>query len=263
MAELALHVLDGSGVRGCATGAPCLLSEAERPFLAEDLKTLGILPRRLREMLKFLEKGLADLSDRDEGWLIMAEEELVLRTLRDQLTIRHATLPCEAANLACQFLESPQGAARLAELRVPCVLADGWTSYNRASQRLVALLAGQRLIAAGYEGDPGVAAIPYSNGCGLEEVRAAFGPQLASDVTLDRATSERESITWEFPDDEFRGLAERAAAELAQGRAASDVVVVAPTRSWGRRAVRALEGRGVPVDETLGAPHGEIGRAHV
>lgn len=104
--EVACDVLGNEQATAFTGRRPRIVLDFEEAALEEDLKTLGTQPRRLRELSKFLFRGLVDLDDRDPNWLISVEEMDTLELVRASMSEQGAMLACEAANLACGYLES-------------------------------------------------------------------------------------------------------------------------------------------------------------
>lgn len=239
--ELGLAVLETPAAQEATGRAARVVTPFEENLVNEDLKTLGLQTKRLREMLKFLHRGLWDLADRDPEWLVTAEERLVLRSERDILRRLDAMLPCEVANMACGYLDE-HGVAGHGYAHI---LVDGWTSLSFSSQRLVALLASESLTAGCYQGDPGVEGEPHPNRDGAQDLLAQRPD--AEHVFVDPApqTTSVTTPVWDDPDAEFSGLASLVADHLAQGMSASDIAVIAPNRVWSHRLQRAFEAHGI------------------
>ena len=242
--EVACDVLDTEQAIACTGRRPRIVLDFEQAALEEDLKTLGTQPRRLRELSKFLFRGLVDLEDRDPNWLISVEEMDTLALVRASMSEQGVMLACEAANLACGYLESGSG---MQAPRKRYVLADGYSSMTKASQRLLDLLANDCLVASGSAGDPGAGneRHPFSQGLGgLVDRRG--GETVVIDlgdvpVSMPRLAN----VVWPTPADEISGVSAWIAACAEEGALLADYAVVVPNQVWGRRLVRALEERGV------------------
>ena len=249
--EVAARILDTPQARELIGREPRLLAPFEQAFLEEDLKTLGIAPRRLREMLKFLERGITELREGDPEFIVMVEERMAINALRDHLTQRRAMLACEFSAFALR-VANELGSAGLARAHV---VADDWTSLGLASQRLCEALALQTLTTSGYAEDPGVACEPYPHRDGL----AALGEHAENDVEQimlpARSASSRtqRNVCWEFPGDELDGIADLVAKRVERGARRCDIAVLAPNRPWGRNMAAELRERGLGVQELLGA----------
>lgn len=242
--EVACDVLGTDQALAFTGRRPRIALDFEEAALEEDLKTLGTQPRRLRELSKFLFRGLVDLEDRDPDWLITAEEKDTLALVRASMSEQGAMLACEAANLACSYLEGDFG--RRAP-RKRYVLADGYTSMSKASQRLVDLLANDCLVASGSIDDPGAGneRHPFSQGLdGLVDRRG--GETVVIDLgDVPVSAPQLANVAWPTSADEISGVAAWIAARAEEGASAADYAAVVPNQVWGRRLVRALEERGV------------------
>ena len=242
--EVACDVLDTEQARAFTGRRPRIVLDFEQAALEEDLKTLGTQPRRLRELSKFLFRGLVDLEDRDPNWLITVEEMDTLALVRASMSEQGAMLACEAANLACGYLESEPGAQAP---RKRYVLADGYSSMTKASQRLLDLLANDCLVASGSVDDPGAGneRHPFSQGLdGLVDRRG--GEVVVFDLgDVPASTPRLANVVWPTPADEISGVAAWIEARVKEGMLPADCAVVVPNQVWGRRLVRALEERGM------------------
>lgn len=242
--EVACDVLGTDQALAFTGRRPRIALDFEEAALEEDLKTLGTQPRRLRELSKFLFRGLVDLEDRDPDWLITAEEKDTLALVRASMSEQGAMLACEAANLACSYLEGDFG--RRAP-RKRYVLADGYTSMSKASQRLVDLLANDCLVASGSIDDPGAGneRHPFSQGLdGLVDRRG--GETVVIDLgDVPVCEARLAHVVWPAPCEEISGVAAWIADCLDKGASPADCVAVVPNQVWGRRLARALEERGV------------------
>lgn len=242
--EVACDVLGNEQATAFTGRRPRIVLDFEEAALEEDLKTLGTQPRRLRELSKFLFRGLVDLDDRDPNWLISVEEMDTLELVRASMSEQGAMLACEAANLACGYLESGSG---VQAPRKRYVLADGYSSMTKASQRLLDLLANDCLVASGSVDDPGAGneRHPFSQGLdGLVDRRG--GETVVIDLgDVPVSAPQLANVVWPTSADEISGVAAWIAARAEEGASAADYAAVVPNQVWGRRLVRALEERGV------------------
>lgn len=242
--EVACDVLGNEQATAFTGRRPRIVLDFEEAALEEDLKTLGTQPRRLRELSKFLFRGLVDLDDRDPNWLISVEEMDTLELVRASMSEQGAMLACEAANLACGYLESGSG---VQAPRKRYVLADGYSSMTKASQRLLDLLANDCLVASGSVDDPGAGneRHPFSQGLdGLVDSRG--GETVVIDLgDVPVSAPQLANVVWPTSADEISGVAAWIATRAEEGASAADYAAVVPNQVWGRRLVRALEERGV------------------
>lgn len=127
---------------------PRLVTDAERKFLLEDLKTTGLKVRAMRGMLdRFRDKWCA--LESESTWLVDSEEAGVYAFLLERLEAYGAMLPEEAARLAVDFLRSDRDRAR--ELRFDYVLCDDFQNMTCAEQTMCCLLANKQMMVAGNQ----------------------------------------------------------------------------------------------------------------
>ena len=274
--EWCLDALGSEGVRSATGRGGRLLAPFEADMLMEDLKTCGVRPRRLKEMLRFFYKSLTELCDWNEDWLLTGEEETVYGMLRDCLAFTGGILEPELANTVARYLFA--GGAGAASLVRPHVLVDDYQTLSRASQVLVNRLAGASIAVAA---NPALCvevfdSYPYGNGvrefgeanpraertvldaslaCGaaaraVDGIAARAGLDGVPPVSSGRP-GELEVLHAENPSLESRAVAETVLAALAGGAEPADVAVIAPNRVWSRAMAAAIEAAGVPVEEPL------------
>lgn len=121
-----------------------VLAPYEEALLREDLKACRMRSRRLRQVLTYLRAGWQSLSD--DTRQTTPEEDLVTRCIDANLRFTGGVLSCEASNLAVRVLR--QGARERAQAAWDCVVVDDYELLSRASQHLVRMLAGGKLIVA-------------------------------------------------------------------------------------------------------------------
>lgn len=237
-----------------------VLSRAEEAVFYEDLKTCGLKRRRLRELWAFLQCGLANLNDSDPNWIQTTEEQAILDLARDILAFEDAILPGEVVNLAVRALEAePTLRQRFGS---PVVLADDYLLMSRASQRLVNLLAADKIAVAGNEYDILPAFEPYPCTTGFAEFEETYSPLHRVTLEAPFPTVER---SWKAaPDlsDEMRLIAQTIADELACGTDPHTIAVVGTNRTWRTNLQRALASVGIPAaplgHSALKAPKGDL-----
>lgn len=158
--RLAEEVLRASGDR-LGLSPLRVLSPFEEKAYFQDMLTSGLRSKRLREMLRFFDRGVSDLTDLDEGWLVSEEEREVFALRRLVLDGMGAQLSCEVAGRAVRALMDRPGAGSFC-----AVLADDFQNLSHASQQLCALLAESFLMVAGDAGSwaRGCDAYPYPRG---------------------------------------------------------------------------------------------------
>lgn len=237
-----------------------VLSCTEEAVFYEDLKTCGLKRRRLRELWAFLQCGLANLNDDDSAWIQTTEEQAVLDLARDILVFENAILPGEAVNLAVRALEAEP--ALRERFGSPVVLADDYLLMSRASQRLVNLLAADKIAVAGNEYDILPAFEPYPCTTGFAEFEETYSPLQRVTLEAPFPTVER---SWKAaPDlsDEMRLIAQTIADELACGTDPHTIAIVGTNRTWRTNLQRALASVGIPAaplgHPALKAPKGNL-----
>ena len=153
--ELALETLGSDDARAFTGCNPRMLLPFEVNVLIEDVKTTGVSPKRLREMLKFFYRSLTEMADDDSAWLYSEEEEDVYATLKRHLDATRSLIEPQIANLAVKYLRAEAtGAAAVERDSAPLlsfahVLVDDFTFMSAASQVLCTLLARESLWIAG------------------------------------------------------------------------------------------------------------------
>lgn len=261
-----------------ATGRKArLLLPFEYDFFLEDMKTSNIRPHRLREILKFLCRGLTELADDEEGWLITSEEDDLLSHMRDCLSFTGAVLEPELANLAVKYLrgnDAIRGTAGKAH-----VFVDDFQLLSRASQVAACLLAKESLCLSAdrevttevYESYPhlggvdefieahphaGIAHLIASHSC-CAAARASLALREENGIGVlgaghpsARGRGRVRIIEGEYPRDEIAEVCDAIKQLLQNGLAVSDIAVAAPHHAWRKSIARQLEARGVPA-ETL------------
>ncbi len=144
--DLALNVLSDSEAIRWSGRSPRILTAYEELFLLEDMKTSGLRPKRLREMLKFFYRSWTELADDDENWLLPGEEANIHELLKTNLSFMQAIAEPEAANLAVNYLRSHEGAR--AAHAFAHVFVDDYQLISRASQQLAGLAASESITIA-------------------------------------------------------------------------------------------------------------------
>lgn len=249
-AEAARRVLEA-----CGEAAPRTLAAFEVNALNEDMKTLGTKPARLREMLKFLYRGVSDLVDRDPAWLITLEERTVFEKVRAFARQTASVFPCELENRALERLEERRGPAGEQVYGFDHVLVDGWTALGGAAQTLMAALARMSLAVAGRKEDPGVDGQPYGRADGIDALVAAKGDEvtLVDLGDMPARPAALSAVVWDTPCDEVEGVAAWLRDRIAAGADPQDLAVVAPNRVWAGRMAQACSDAGVPATVLTGA----------
>ncbi|MDR3315483.1 MAG: hypothetical protein LBS98_03255 [Coriobacteriales bacterium] len=276
--RLARDILAESEAEAQTGRHPRLLAEFEYSILLHDLKTTGIKPKRLKEILKFFYKSWTELADEDPHWLVTNEERNLHALLKDELVLLRCMLEPELAATAVKWLKlSPRdsGKGRYAQ-----VFVDDYHLLSRASQLLVHLLAIESLTVTGTTESPleVFESFPYKAGLDefllinpdAEQIDLAESYQSETIIRVRNALLNEEvfstlpelrpatgavqlpgkiivepSLT---PEDEFIAIASHVKALLAAGTEPGDVAITAFNRSWARHIAEILRENGIPVE---------------
>ena len=259
-----------------ATGRKArLLLPFEYDFFLEDLKTSGMQPKRLREMLKFFYRSITELADDDEEWLITFEEREQFGILEDCLSFTGAILEPELANLTIKYLTGSKDA--LEKARRTYVFVDDFQLLSRASQFALSMLAKECIYLSAdkdvttevYESypylngmDEFIQANPHaalthlttSYSCNsAAKANCALRQEIginASDLEYSRAEEKTclQIIEGKDPHDEMTGIVDAVEQVLNTGLSAQDVAIAAPHPVWMRNILRQLSARGIPAE---------------
>lgn len=267
--EIALSILGEPESQALTGRQPRILLNYEENFLLEDMKTSGLRPKRLREMLKFFYRSWTELADDDPEWLLKGEETAIHELLKANLDFTHSILEPEVSNLAVHCLRDLE--AVQAKWNFDHVFVDDYELITRASQVMADMLALKSLTVAG-DADACVTAYeayPYAEG--LNEfvttypactqvhldvchacTPAAHAAQnlLAADPSLSGQTveidpeapdSELLVLAEATPQDEFEALVNFIRSSIEAGGEASAIAVAVPNNSWARNIAAALK----------------------
>ena len=245
-----------------------ILMGFEERLLLEDVKTSGVAPRRISEMLKFFYRSWADLEPMSGDWFYDEQEERVFRLLVGSLRHRESYLACELPRAAFDY--GQRFAHDLEAFRRDYVLVDDYQMASRASQCLAGLLARTALLVAS---DRTHGSEDYPHFSGIEELVAA-NPNavretlayshlsrvvtdavnlLAADEALDArpipcACTDQggcEAMAFERPESELKGVVSLVSHHLSCGARPQGIAVAAATRQWAARIAQALQAEGI------------------
>ena len=248
-----------------------ILMGFEERLLLEDVKTSGVAPRRLSEMLKFFYRSWADLEPMSGDWFYDEQEERVFRLLVGSLRHRESYLACELPRAAFDY--GQRFAHDLEAFRRDYVLVDDYQMASRASQCLAGLLARTALLVASEPCARTHGSEDYPHFSGIEELVAA-NPNavretlayshlsrvvtdavnlLAADEALDArpmpcACTDQggcEAMAFERPESELTGVVSLVSHHLSCGARPQDIAVAAATRQWAARIAQALQAEGI------------------
>lgn len=265
---IALEILGEPQSQALTGREPRLLLNYEENFLMEDMKTSGLRPKRLREMLKFFYRSWTELADDDPEWLLKGEETSVHELLKANLDFTRSLLEPEVSNFAVRCLRELDDLQ--AKWNFDHVLVDDYELITRASQVLAGLLATKSLTVAG-DADACITAFeayPYPEG--LKEFVATYpnctqvtldvchactasakaaknllaaDPALTGQtIQLDPEACDGEVVTCAVstPPDEFDAIVDQVRSHIEAGIEASAVTVAVPNNSWARNIAGAL-----------------------
>ena len=270
---LALEVLSDAEAVRWSGREPRLLTAYEELFLLEDMKTCGLRPKRLREMLKFFYRSWTELADADPNWLLAGEEANVHALLKANLAFTRSIIEPEAGNFAVNYLRGHAGARNAHSFAH--VLVDDYQRISRASQLLADLVASETLTIAGdraacvqvYDSYPYAAGLDEFmdaheaaedielSACHVCAAGAAGAAKLLADPAMqsiafhtaeDVVAGQTTMLEATLPEDEFGAVARFAAEAVTGGMSPADVVVATPNGVWSRNMVKALLAAKVP-----------------
>lgn len=290
--DLALEVLGTPGAIHATGRKPRLLTRYETSFLMEDMKTSGVRPKRINELVRFFSRSVSELKDFDKEWLIYKEEVDTYQLLMSLLQAYSAYMKPEVSNRALRYLLD-QPDARPA-LQVPFVFVDDAQCLSRASQYLAYAMAGRQLHVYANS-DAAVRteeAYPYA--AGIDELKnsgilsgaktlttsmlsagtLAALTSLDSLVAGDRGEGWRgnvagasardtesgssfEVIRAEDPAQECRKVVAWVRRQVDSGIPAGRIAVTVPNKTWERNMARAIQAAGI--DAVRASERGDVG----
>lgn len=217
----------------------------EGEFVFEDLKTLGIGPKRLREMLKFIYRGMTELADESDDWLVAKQEKAVVAFLRDELSYLQCALEPELSNLATKAMRrSDVVRSRFAK---PYGLVGDYQDLSRASQLLCHLLATDSLCVVANERCSVEAAESYPYREGVEELlRINPNTETRSIDGAERSLEVGECV-WEDMNAEVLAVPALVREGLDRGCAPGRIAVACFHPQWLRNVRHALAAADIPV----------------
>ncbi len=259
---------------------PRLLTDCERKFLLEDMKTTGVKNRQLRSLLRLFARKWAALEP-EKSWLAPGEPSDIMNLLTSKLRHIKAMLPEEAAARCAHVLMSEEGACL--RHRFSHVLADDFQNLSRAEQTVVCYCAKNQLVVAGNPSQtvPVATDFPYPEGfdafemlrhnVSVHTLTQTFGNReaLKAALALSPCADEDESskpvlppieestgdyseslvcIRWDAAEEELNAMTKYLRALLDDRDVLSRTYVVAPNKTWARQAVSICHDRGFKVD---------------
>lgn len=265
---LALEILGAPESRALTGRDPRILLNYEENFLLEDMKTSGLRPKRLREMLKFFYRSWTELADDDPEWLLKGEETAIHDLLKANLAFTRSLLEPEVSNFAVHCLRE------LDDVRTTWsfdhVLVDDYELITRASQMMAGLVATQSLTVAGDVDSCVTAYESYPYAEGLNEFAATYpecaqvhldichacaaSVQAAQNLLVADPSLSGQTITADpnavageavilaenTPQDEFDTLVTHVRTLIEGGTDTGTIAIAVPNHSWARNIAGAL-----------------------
>lgn len=182
--DKALSILSSKGAQAFTGRKPHVATPLERVFITEDMKTCGIRPKRLQEMMKFFFRSWTELEDDEDGWLLKGEEQSVHGLLKSILSLYQVILEPELGNLAIHYLRFDEQAR--SEASYDHVFVDDMQTMNRSSQLLANMLATKSITATWDERASVTVFDSYPYDKGAEELQ-----ELHDDVSVTRMSDQR------------------------------------------------------------------------
>ena len=280
--EYEMALLSLPEARHALNREPRVMLRFEENIFMEDMKTSGVQPKRLGDMLRFLYRSSCDLEHMTRDWFFNDEEEKVfglLGQLQDYYGCYvRQMVPYYALRFAKDFPKVTAGHG------FAHVLADDFQLLTKASQCLLALAARQSLTVAADPQAACTALEDYPYPAGVEElaaanegcervtlaasyaaagVREALNELLADEALagkplLEAATAAGAAalaegavapVTCAFaePQNELEGVAAMVQSLRKLGFADADIAVTAPKSLWESNLAKALRAAGIPV----------------
>lgn len=265
---LALDILSEPESQERTGREPRLLLNYEENFLLEDMKTSGLRPKRLREMLKFFYRFWTELADDDPEWLLKGEETAIHDLLKANLAFTRSLLEPEVSNFAVRCLRELDNVR--AKWSFDHVLVDDYELITRASQVMAGMVATKSLTVAGDVDSCVTAYESYPYAEGLNEIATTYpectrvhldtchaceasgkaaqhlltaDPSLSGQtIALDpnAAAGEAVILAENTPQDEFEALVAQVRSLIASGTDSGTITIAVPNHSWARNIAGAL-----------------------
>lgn len=284
-----VYVLETTQAQKATGRVPRLLSSVEYNFFLEDMKTTGEKVRKLRNMLRYFLKELANYTPQDK-WMIGGEEKQILDYMHNILSLRQAMLPEEVPATCADYLQSDAGKGDCKQYDY--VLADDFQNFTRAEQVCLCLLAGKQIMIAGNPNEAcsfrggvcspegfiefekrrrGVEVFTLTDAYGNEAIQA-FADGLTKQGDMDASLAAKKvsapasqatknasygipegamAIKWANPDSEMNNLTKylRVLMNKQDDVQESRTCIIVPNRRWASLAKRVLKQRGFNVSD--------------
>lgn len=282
--QFALKILKDPGFAQFSGRHGRVLEPQDTNMLLEDVKTGGIRTGKLRSMLRFFDRTLANLED--EGlWFKTQDDMDTFGIMRKRLDVTGGILPSEVCNLAWRFLTATPNSnwAFGQAWSFSHVLVSDFQNLNRSSQALACALARNTLT---VYSDPAASCVvfdlfPYAQGgadllasnasaCTLDLDGGCKSARFARVESMLRTEAAGEGrspfLANPFPDvpepvssddlqirsctnesDEIAHAARQIHCWLDEGVNAQDILVITPHPLWTANLEKVLSAKGVPV----------------
>ena len=252
----AIEMLSDPAVRALTGRNPRILKDFEERILMEDLKVVGIKPKRMREMLKFFYRQWSELGDENEDFIQSSEERMLHDAIKTHLRLREAMMVEELSNVAYRYLRDANGEARKSGnangvVQKWCfehVLVDDFQNMSKATQMMLESLGDKSLMVCGNENEQVPTDEPYPNADGFARFADEHAGTVEVALGIDRRSGARitrmgnaliaqdsmkaepvaevaseapegtvKLVEWTLPNAEFLGLADYVAQRTAGG----------------------------------------------
>jgi len=236
--DLACQIMASTSAQSFTKRSDRMLDANEIDVLIEDMKVSGMKPKRLREMMRFFYKSLAEGVVEESDWLVARDEQMQYAILDENLISRKAMLPFEASYQALRALRNDESIAQKS-----IIIAEDFGAMSVSTQLLLSELSTQ-LIAFGRNGNSKSPQEDYPNAAGFTELAEredCLNLELASDGSLPNS----DTHTYANPSDEFAHVADQVKDQLDAGTPAEEILIAVPNSTWAKYLAARLEERGV------------------
>ncbi len=238
--DIATQILNDSRVIAATGRSGRVLDGNELDVLMEDVKVCGVAPHRLREMMKFFFKSLADCATDDDYWLVNQEEKKVYAIFTENLRIRKAVVPEEASLRACEGLDAVPDASAPSY-----IVAVDFGAMSKSSQRLLQTISHNTMTVFGCieaETSPDED-YPFHEGLTLWADQASVE---TFTIAAPQHSAKQKTISFATPVEEFAGIKDIVDSEQQQGTDANDILIAVPNGIWANKIGKQLDKAGMP-----------------
>jgi hypothetical protein len=232
----------------------------------EDLKTTGIRPRRLRELVRFIFRRWSEFSEDADGSLITIEEQDVNDFMRKEQDFLEGFFEQYLSNYAVKLLNSDAGLT--SKMAKGHILVSDYQALSRASQLFCHMLATTSITVFAHETGAVEVLEPYPYAEGLAEFlqinKTSEKTYLAPGDDCEDSSARKPSgfakvnnlsgealqiaqIAWETPDAEYRGIAAQVESLVFNGLDPNKIAVVGMHPLWRTNITAYLKELELPV----------------